>query len=217
MKIKKVGLWIAIGSLPVMIMFQNCAKQTNKVETGAVAVNGISSSADVPPGQDFKYDQNSNPSEAAQNPDSVNIQILDPIAERQADIDEAKADCAAALAESAPVGVVKSANESVSGYRGKVVLAPRDFAGQTSIDTLSDSYGKIYICGLTVNGIANTGGRLVLINSTVVNQIAHHGTIDLIKSEINSLSLSRGIIFRHEVAAPSKIAVNSQHKEDKQQ
>ena len=197
MKIKKAILWISVASFPVMLAFQNCAKQTPKADSSTPAFNIISSSADVPPGQDFKYDQSADPAAAAKDPDSVNIQILDPIAERQADIDEAKVECAKALAEAPPEGVVKTASESVSGYRGLVVLAPRDFGGQTSIDTLSDSYGKIYICGLTVNGIANTGGRLVLINSTVINQIAHRGTIDLIQSEISSLSHSSGIIFNH--------------------
>jgi hypothetical protein len=195
MKIKKVGVWIAVATLPLMVMFQNCAKQGVSTEPTSPTFSTISSSADVPPGEDFKFDQ---APEAASNPDEVRFQILDPIAERLADIEEAKADCAMALSEQAPEGEVKSATESVKGFRGKVVLAPRDFGGNTSFDTLSDAYGKIYICGLTVNGIANTGGRLVLINSTVVNQIAHAGTIDLIQSEISSLALSRGIIFIHE-------------------
>lgn len=199
MKIKKVVIAISVASFPMMLLFQNCAKQgAAPTNTNPVAFNTINSSADVPPGEDFKYDQVADPAEVAQNPDGVRVQILDPLAERLADIEEAKADCALAMAEAPPEGVVKSATESVKGFRGKVVLAARDFGGNTSIDTISDSYGKIYICGLTVNGIANTGGRLVMIDSTVINQIAHHGTIDLIHSEINALSLSGGIIHIHD-------------------
>lgn len=196
----KVVIALAAASFPVMLMFQNCAKQNITAAEVAPTTNfnNISSSADIPPGQDIKYNQRSALNSAAGVQD-VSIQILDPIAERQLDIDEAKVDCEAALSASGD-GSPHTANESVSGYRGKVILAPRDFGGQTSIESISDAYGKIYVCGLTVNKIQNTGGRLVLINSTVISQIEHHGTIDLIKSDINSLARSNGIIFKHDDA-----------------
>lgn len=187
-----------------MLSFQNCAKQgVTAYETVPAAnssFNNISSSADVPPGQDVKFDQGAGAAPAsAAGSESVSVQILDPLAERQDDIDEAKALCDEALANPLPAPAVKTANEAIAGIRGKRLLSPKDFGGQTTIDSITQSYGKLYVCGLTVNRISDTGGRLVLIRSKVLSEIAHHGTIDLIESEISSLAASKGIINVHPV------------------
>lgn len=194
----KLVILLSVLSLPVMVLFQNCGKTQNVAMTdisGSNKAASITDTASLPLGTTEIDQTGSGSSQASSSDSSVSgndVSLVDTVedvdAENEKDLEEAISDCAAlSLPNSAEsnnvrgAGLVSEDKKSISGLRGKHVLSSDDFEGNTQIDLIDDSYGKLTLCGLDVKSITHSGGKLILIeNSKVENVDSFHGEVFVI-------------------------------------
>lgn len=194
----KVVIAVATAGIPVMLFFQNCAKATNPESLtgndGVATETVIGKSAPIdsnnlPLNQELAFNSKNQQvalaaSEEGAAEDDVGFQVEDREVEREKDIKEALLDCESlalnAEAEGSGGVLPPEGPIDVRGIRSSRVLSPADFGGLKKINSISNSYGKIVLCDLEVDLVSQTGGKLILIGSSIKKIISHHGTVDLV-------------------------------------
>lgn len=189
-------VYIAIAaSFPLMMSFQNCAQKAGQTQdaassagTGSQSIAAPVNSDLLPFNQEISFDESNNPvagpsGSSSKSSGDVRIQIEDPAIEHQRDLDMAlqKCDEAAQL----PVSVQQNPSTSpidVVGLRGIKVLSRADFDGRIDIRSLSNSYGTLILCGLDIDEVSRTGGKVIAVGTTIKKMSAHYGNIDLLNS-----------------------------------
>lgn len=197
----KVGIIIALASFPLMLGFQNCAKTQLAATDKANEVSKVDTN-NIPSGQEVNVDQtgadSGDSSAGAQDsaPGDVGYQIEDREMVRQRDMDEAEVICANINESNNHSGtnVIKT-DGTISGLRGNNVVSPEDFNGVDSIESVSNSYGKIIICNMSVKDVYQTGGKIILVNSEIENLISHHGDVDIVQGRA-VIQASKGVVYK---------------------
>ncbi|MEK6627541.1 MAG: hypothetical protein AABY53_02855 [Bdellovibrionota bacterium] len=188
---------IGIVGLPLMLFFQNCGKQ-DFAPTGLEQSSSKSSQLgdDVPVSmQDGSTQVEDDDTDKDVADAKRECEIADAIdqcenielnkCKMKCDDGEDPLECAASIAreraeaklkcqsnlESNNARVISDDYKSVVGLRGKHVLTKRDFNGNTVVDLINNSYGKLTLCGLTVKSLSRSGGRLILMNDSKIEKI----------------------------------------------
>ena len=197
---KKFVIASAIISFPVMLMYQNCSKtqsvemsdmtlKASSIDTGDLPINDPvsvqqpgssstpSSDNDLAGGDPMIPSAPSVPSGPSSN--DVGYQVQDPVKEMKEDVQAAVAACAdLSLQESANDNpTAHYSNDAASGIRGNKVLSKEDFGGNSHIKSISDSFGKVVLCGLQVDSYSDSGGHLILVDSEIASVSTFHGQI----------------------------------------
>ena len=68
-------------------------------------------------------------------------------------------------------GVFSSDHKSASNIRGKHVISSANFKGNTQIDSISNSYGSLTVCGLDIGTLSNYRGKITLVNNSKIGVI----------------------------------------------
>lgn len=192
-----------ILSFPLMALFQNCGKPYQASSTDLATNAAVVDTNDLPIGR-VSIDQTSSAatlitSSSASSDDSdarisLDNTLVDPRAESLQDIEDAKADCASLESSSSQLqasnltdvsssGVLSADKKSIAGLSGRNVLSSADFGGNSEIDSISDSFGILVLCGINVKNISNSGGKLILIqNSKVESVTSFYGEIFVIEA-----------------------------------
>lgn len=193
----KALIILAVLSVPVMALFQNCGKtiamtdvdpmskassivDTNNLPLGdsqidqigadgeVISSGGASGSGGVPVSGDS----------SGSDIDGGSVDIGMPSEEEQQDqeIEDSLAACAALENSSESnningAGVFSADGKSASNIRGKHVLSSANFNGNTQIDSISNSYGSLTVCGLDIGTLSNYNGKITLVNNSKIGVI----------------------------------------------
>jgi hypothetical protein len=180
----KLIIFISLLGLPVMISFQNCSRSQSSdlvADTSTVSLQPLTSVNlnQISNNETASIDSNNN----INTDSSVNTQIEDPEAEFISDIASAPAACEEhrnqGNSSSSNNGVISEDGLSIANIKGERVLSPEDFGGQTHISKISNSFGKVILCDLTVDNVERSGGRFILVNSNVGTMNSHYGEIGI--------------------------------------
>jgi hypothetical protein len=214
----KLVVLCGLMAFPMMVAFQNCSRTVAMQMTDEV--NGKLDTDFLPNGTS-EVDQQ-NPTDGTNAPSgggdasqpvaggdsgsgdsdpNMGTQVEDPIKELQDDVDSAAAECEVDLNESQNDANGVLSEGSFAGIRGSKVISAADLGGATELDELSDSYGKIVLCGVHVKSLHDTGGRIILVNSLVDDLSQHKGDIGVLESRA-IISNSQGLIHKLNSDAP---------------
>ncbi|MBY0453108.1 MAG: hypothetical protein K2P92_08735, partial [Bdellovibrionaceae bacterium] len=201
MKKRTKILYFAIAaSFPLMLSFQNCAKNAGQMQeaadsstAGSKSIGAPVNSDDIPYNKVYAYDESNNPVALSEDSSSkgsdVHIQIEDPAIEHERDIQEAIVKCSQlnqGIKDMPAILVVEGSPAlpeiNVAGLRGSKVLSPADFDGRDQIASISNSYGTIVLCNLEVEKIFRTGGKIIAVDSRIGKITSHFGSIDLVNA-----------------------------------
>ena len=194
----KALIILAVLSVPVMALFQNCGKKIAMTEVEPISKSSsIVNTNDLPLG-DTQIDQIGSDGEvissggadssggvpvSGDGSGSVSsgggtVTIGLPSEEKQEDqeIEDSLAACAALQNSSESnningAGVFSADGKSASNIRGKHVLSSANFNGNTQIDSISNSYGSLTVCGLDVGTLTNYNGKITLVNNSRIGVI----------------------------------------------
>lgn len=187
----KVLIIVAVLSVPVMALFQNCGKtiamtdinpisktssivNTNNLPLGEsqidqIGSDGAGSSGGAPASSDSSGSVSSDDS-------SVSIGMPSEEEQENQEIEDSLAACAALQNSSESnningAGVFSADGKSASNIRGKHVLSSANFNGNTQIDSISNSHGSLTICGLDIGTLSNYNGKITLVNNSKIGVI----------------------------------------------
>lgn len=114
---------------------------------------------------------------------SVSVQPIDPKKEDENDIEDAKQACNGGEFDESNNVDAQYSNDSAKHIRGKKALLSSDFGGNSEINSISDAYGIVVLCGLHVKSYSNGGGKLILIDSKIDSLEGFHGTVHRVGAE----------------------------------
>lgn len=188
---------LAVLSVPVMILFQNCGKTIAMTDVDPMSkASSIVNTNDLPLG-DSQIDQIGSDGEVISSggagssggvpptggssgsaSDGGTVSTGMPSEEEQEDqeIEDSLAACAALQNSSESnningAGVFTADGKSASNIRGKHVLSSANFNGNTQIDSISNSYGSLTICGLDIGTLTNYSGKITLVNNSKIGVV----------------------------------------------
>lgn len=194
----KALIILAVLSVPVMALFQNCGKTIAMTDVDPVAkASSVVNTNDLPIG-DSQIDQIGSDGQVissggasgsggvpssgdgsgsvSSGDGSVNIGMPSEEEQQDQEIEDSLAACAA-LQNSASsnningAGVFSADGKSASNIRGKHVLSSANFNGNTQIDSISNSYGSLTVCGLDIGTLSNYNGKITLVNNSKIGVI----------------------------------------------
>lgn len=194
----KAIIIVAVLSIPVMALFQNCGKTIAMTDIDPISkASSIVNTNDLPMG-DSQVDQISSDGEVissggegssggvpTSDESSVSVSSGDstvttglPSEEEQEDqeIQDSLAACAAIENSTNSnnvngAGVFSADGKSASNIRGKHTISSADFNGNTQIDSISNSYGSLTVCGLDIGTLSNYNGKITLVNNSKIGVI----------------------------------------------
>lgn len=210
----KIVYFAIAASFPLMLSFQNCAKNAGQMQDAATSAEGSGAKSVAAPvnsdllpyNKEISFDESNNPiagsgDSSSKSSGEVRIQIEDPALEHQRDLDMAVEKCeeAAQLPVTVP-DVADTSEINVTGLRGVKVLSRADFDNRTDIKSITNSYGTLILCGLDVDEIYRTGGKIIAVG-TVINKItSHFGNLDLLNSsaviDASNIKLYRSLVVK---------------------
>ncbi len=194
----KALIILAVLSVPVMVLFQNCGKKiamtdvdpisksssivnTNDLPLGGTQIDQIGSDgevfssdgADSSGGVPVSGDGSGSVSSGG---GTVTIGLPSEEEQENQEIEDSLAACAALQNSSESnningAGVFSEDGKSASNIRGKHVLSSANFNGNTQIDSISNSYGSLTLCGLDVGTLSNYNGKITLVNNSRIRDI----------------------------------------------
>ncbi len=194
----KALIIVAILSVPVMALFQNCGKtiamtdvdpmsktssivNTNDLPLGETQIDQIGSDGEVissgGAGSSGGAPASSDSSGSVSSDDSsVSIGMPSEEEQENQEIEDSLAACAALQNSSESnningAGVFSADGKSASNIRGKHVLSSANFKGNTQIDSISNSHGSLTICGLDIGTLSNYNGKITLVNNSKIGVI----------------------------------------------
>ena len=204
-------LWVlAIASFPVMLSFQNCAKTQNFQATDVAPELTKSAAAPVdsetlPLNEEVVVDETNNQvssgggsggstggssGSGSSEGGEVRYQVEDPGLEHEKDIEEALAACSAIQQNESnnpqPDAILDadSGLYKVEGLRGNKILSAADFNGQSNIKSISNSFGHLILCGLNIDEVYKTGGKIIAVGTHIKKVTSHYGSIDLLNGSV---------------------------------
>jgi hypothetical protein len=215
---KKFVLLFAIGSLPVLFMYQNCSKTQNFEMQDMTSLKADGSlpfdSGVLEPGQqaelgdppreyqveprDVVDGSNSGLGSADSGSGSSGSDSSEqaPSSNNSGSDPEVLADCSSYIKESQNENASASfSNDSASGVQGFKVLSPEDFGGNRNIKSISNTGGHIVLCNLEVESYSDSNGRVDLVNSHAVF-VNFKGTVKVDGGEEESLDASSASVAK---------------------
>lgn len=192
----KALIVLAVLSVPVMALFQNCGKTVAMTDVDPMSkVSSIVNTNDLPVG-DTQVDQIGSDGEVissggapasgdgsvssdggvSSGGGSVTIGMPSEEEQQEQEIQDSLAACAALQNSSDSnningAGTFSADGKSASNIRGKHVLSSANFYGNTQIDSISNSYGSLTICGLDIGTLSNYNGKITLVNNSKIDVI----------------------------------------------
>lgn len=190
----KALIILAVLSVPVMALFQNCGKtiamtdvdpmskassivNTNDLPLGDTQIDQIGSDGEViSSGGSDVVPASGDGSGSVSSDGSVSIDLPSEEEQEEQEIEDSLAACAALQNSSESnningAGVFSADGKSASNIRGKHVLSSANFNGNTQIDSISNSYGSLTICGLDIGTLSNYNGKITLVNNSKIGVI----------------------------------------------
>jgi len=77
----------------------------------------------------------------------------------------------------------KSSSNANSDSRGKGILNAGDFDNHSNVDVISDLKGKHVICGLEVNHLVHSNGKLILVGSHIKDLGSFGGNVRVVSAD----------------------------------
>ena len=195
----KALIILAVLSLPVMALFQNCGKtiamtdvdpvlkssavvNTNDLPMGNTQIDQIGSESAVitsgggSGGTPASGDVSAGGTGSSGGGGTVTIGMPSEEEQQDQEIEDSLAACAALQNSSNSnningAGVFSADHKSASNIRGKHTISSANFNGNTQIDSISNSFGSLTICGLDVGTLSNYSGKITLVNNSKIGVV----------------------------------------------
>lgn len=138
-----------------------------------------------PSSQPSQPSQPSGPQQPPSNNEDSQVSINPVVPASEAEVKQAEEACADLdkLSESNNMDISKNLSEdglSIYSIKGNHAISSKLLNGAHHLNLIDGVSGKLVVCGVDVDKIANTNGAVILVNSKVGECLNHNGNIQLI-------------------------------------